>query len=66
MSDIRLVVGLGNPGQKYEHTRHNVGFMLVDRLVSGSGGELANHLRWRAHVAKLPDSGSMAMKPQTL
>lgn len=65
MSTIKLIVGLGNPGQKYEQTRHNVGFMVVDRLASGYGAELANHLRWRAHVAKIPEMGSILMKPQT-
>ncbi|PID62866.1 MAG: aminoacyl-tRNA hydrolase [Gammaproteobacteria bacterium] len=38
---IQLIVGLGNPGDKYAKTRHNAGFWLLDALVS------ANGLRWR-------------------
>jgi len=65
VSAIQLIVGLGNPGKKYEQTRHNIGFLVMDRLVSGYGAEMANHLKWRAHVAKVPGTGIVLMKPQT-
>ena len=37
---MKIVVGLGNPSSKYQFTRHNVGFQIVDELV-------ANHTQWR-------------------
>jgi PTH1 family peptidyl-tRNA hydrolase len=35
---VRIVVGLGNPGRKYRHTRHNIGWMALDELAADYGG----------------------------
>jgi len=34
---VKIVVGLGNPGAQYEKTRHNIGWMVLDRLADRAG-----------------------------
>ncbi len=60
-----LIVGLGNPGRQYEDTRHNVGFMVLDRLAAAAGASFQSVPKWQSHIAKLPGSGVLLLKPQT-
>ena len=61
-----LVVGLGNPGPRYEWTRHNLGFMLVER-VAREGGCLVKRAECRALVGRAEVEGRAVelVKPQT-
>ncbi|HEV7404218.1 MAG TPA: aminoacyl-tRNA hydrolase [Chthoniobacteraceae bacterium] len=50
---LRLVVGLGNPGREYHETRHNVGFMIIDRLAAAAGLPLRKD--GKAELARTPE-----------
>jgi peptidyl-tRNA hydrolase, PTH1 family len=50
VSDVWLVVGLGNPGPRYELTPHNIGYLVVDELAERMGGRLRPHRSRRADV----------------
>ena len=61
-----LIVGLGNPGQKYEHTRHNMGFLTVDLLAEKLGVKL-NKVKFKAayNIVNFAGCKCLVMKPQT-
>jgi PTH1 family peptidyl-tRNA hydrolase len=64
---LHLIVGLGNPGSEYSRTRHNAGFLLVDRLASRWGGNWSYEKRFNARVARVEHGGAQALlcEPQT-
>lgn len=62
---IKAVIGLGNPGERFQTTRHNIGFLVADALVDRLGGDW--RLRDQIAVAQVAinDQKVLVVKPQT-
>ncbi|MDQ3116010.1 MAG: aminoacyl-tRNA hydrolase [Verrucomicrobiota bacterium] len=62
VAPIRLIAGLGNPGREYQRTRHNIGFMVLDRLAADARLSWDFSAKWNAGWAK---SDVIMVKPAT-
>ena len=63
MTHLKAIVGLGNPGEKYQRTRHNVGFRILNVLAERAGGTFKFESKWESKVC--PMGGISLIQPQT-
>jgi PTH1 family peptidyl-tRNA hydrolase len=66
-NSIRIIAGLGNPGEKYERTLHNAGFWFVDALAKAYGGSFRYDKKFDADCCKIELQGEeiWLVKPQS-
>lgn len=64
---MHLIVGLGNPGKKYEQTRHNIGFMAVDAILNSYGSNDKPKKKFNSviHELQLENKKVILAKPET-
>ena len=67
MAQLRLLVGLGNPGADYLRTRHNAGFWFIDALADKLGARFGVESKLHAQTAKVSLGGQpvLLLKPTT-
>lgn len=60
---MRIIAGLGNPGKKYEKTRHNAGFLILDKLADKNSLNWKQNKKVNSLIADYEDN--LLIKPQT-
>ena len=61
---MKLIIGLGNPGENYERTRHNAGFWLIERFAALTGTAMRKDAKFQALVGRHAPSGVWLLLPQ--
>lgn len=63
---MKMIIGLGNPGKKYENTRHNIGFQAIDKLASQlNAPPMQSKFNGMYSVVHRPEGKVMLVKPLT-
>lgn len=63
--NMKLIVGLGNPGKEYENTRHNIGFMVIDNYLKNKSVIWQNKMNAMCTTLNIDDEKVYFIKPET-
>lgn len=63
---MKCIIGLGNPGEKYKYTRHNIGFLAVDEIARRENAKWTQHkFKCDFEIIRMNGEKTMLVKPQT-
>lgn len=64
---MKIIIGLGNPGKKYQNNRHNLGFLIINALAQKLGGTFEFNKKFQAEIAEAASNKEkiILVKPQT-